>query len=120
MTPSVVYVICFTGSVNGKDENGTDAKSPISLVHEVALRHKFPVSFEVVNMTGPPHMRSFRTVCIVGDWKTEGVGNSKKVSKLVADLSDLPLSLFYHFFVFEHNLSLSLFREFCRFLSSFF
>ena len=36
---------------------------------------------QVVRETGPPHMRTFVTKCVVGDIVTEGEGNGKKVSK---------------------------------------
>jgi len=58
-----------------------DLKSPISLVHEIALKRNFQVYFEVIREAGPPHMRSFLTKCIVGEFLTEGDGNGKKVSK---------------------------------------
>jgi len=58
-----------------------ELKSPISLVHEVALKRNLQVQFEVSKETGPPHMRIFLTKCIVGDFATEGEGNGKKVSK---------------------------------------
>jgi len=58
-----------------------ELKSPISLVHEVALKRNLQVQFEVSKETGPPHMRVFLTKCIVGDFATEGEGNGKKVSK---------------------------------------
>ena len=35
---------------------------------------------QVVRETGPPHMRTFVTKCVVGDIVTEGEGNGKKVS----------------------------------------
>ena len=34
----------------------------------------------MVRETGPPHMRTFVTKCVVGDIVTEGEGNGKKVS----------------------------------------
>merc|ERR1712079_991739 len=49
--------------------------------HEIALKRNLQVYFEVVRETGPPHMRTFITKCIVGDFVTEGEGNGKKVSK---------------------------------------
>jgi len=58
-----------------------ELKSPISLAHEIALKRNLQVYFEVVRETGPPHMRTFITKCIVGDFVTEGEGNGKKVSK---------------------------------------
>merc|ERR1719422_1590144 len=58
-----------------------DLKSPISLVHEIALKRNLQVYFEVVREAGPPHMGTFITKCIVGDFLTEGEGNGKKVSK---------------------------------------
>merc|ERR1719219_388020 len=58
-----------------------ELKSPISLVHEVALKRNLQVHFEVTRESGPPHMRTFITKCIVGDFITDGEGNGKKVSK---------------------------------------
>lgn len=37
--------------------------------------------FQVVRESGPPHMKNFITQCIVGSFKTEADGNSKKLSK---------------------------------------
>ena len=54
-------------------------KSPISLVHEAALKRNLTVTFEVIKEMGPPHMRNFITHCIMGDLITEGAGNGKKV-----------------------------------------
>merc|ERR1711874_459848 len=58
-----------------------DLKSPISLVHEIALKRNLTVTFEVIRESGPPHMRTFVTVCVVGEYRTEGEGTGKKVSK---------------------------------------
>merc|ERR1719391_1687168 len=58
-----------------------ELKSPISLAHEIALKRNLVVKFEVTRETGPPHMRTFITKCIVGNLVTEGEGNGKKVSK---------------------------------------
>jgi len=58
-----------------------ELKSPISLAHEIALKRNLVVQFEVTRETGPPHMRTFITKCIVGNFVTEGEGNGKKVSK---------------------------------------
>jgi len=58
-----------------------ELKSPISLVHEVALKRNLSVAFSVVRETGPPHMRMFITRCTVGEFISEGEGNGKKVSK---------------------------------------
>ncbi|KAB7494042.1 Double-stranded RNA-binding protein Staufen-like protein 2 [Armadillidium nasatum] len=62
------------------DQN-SELKSPISLVHEIALKRSLTVSFEVVRESGPPHMRTFVTTCIVGDIRRQGEGTGKKVSK---------------------------------------
>jgi double-stranded RNA-binding protein Staufen len=54
------------------------------------------VKFEVARETGPPHMRTFLTRCIVGDFVTEGDGNGKKTSKtraaelMLEKLKELP------------------------------
>lgn len=76
------------------DEN-EENKSAISVVYEMALKRNLQVEFEVVNETGPPHMRKYTTKCTVGEVSTEGTGNGKKVSKkeaaekMVAELRKL-------------------------------
>ncbi|KAF6213477.1 hypothetical protein GE061_011197 [Apolygus lucorum] len=63
-------------------DSSTELKSPISLVHEIALKRNLPVLFEVVSEKGQPHMRTFVTRCTVGDkFESIGEGNGKKVSK---------------------------------------
>ncbi|KAL3289337.1 hypothetical protein HHI36_022775 [Cryptolaemus montrouzieri] len=59
----------------------TDLKSPISLVHEIALKRNLNVTFEVLSEKGPPHMKVFVTRCHVGTFVAEGEGNGKKISK---------------------------------------
>jgi double-stranded RNA-binding protein Staufen len=60
-----------TGS-NDDSESGNDSsinseiKSPISIVHEMALKRKLSVSFEVQSEKGPPHMKVYTTLCKVG------------------------------------------------------
>jgi hypothetical protein len=62
-------------------DSSSELKSPISLVHEIALKRNLPVVFEVVSENGPPHMRTFVTRCLVGEkFETVGEGNGKKVS----------------------------------------
>lgn len=63
-------------SINGASENesengddsliNSDIKSPISIVHEMALKRKLTVSFEVQSEKGPPHMKVYTTLCKVG------------------------------------------------------
>lgn len=57
-------------------------KSPISLVHEIALKRSMTVLFQVVSEKGPPHMRTFVTKCAVGELSATGEGNGKKVRKM--------------------------------------
>ncbi|XP_059054920.1 maternal effect protein staufen [Achroia grisella] len=59
----------------------SEVKSPVSLVHELALKRNLSVQFSVKSERGPPHMRVFVTACTVGEIETEGEGNGKKVSK---------------------------------------
>lgn len=61
-----------------------DLKSPISLVHEIALKRSFTVVFEVVRESGPPHMRTFVTTCTVGELRSQGEGTGKKVGSFVS------------------------------------
>lgn len=57
-----------------------ELKSPISLVHELALKRNLAVSFDVISEKGPPHMKTFVTRCRVGEtFETNGEGNGKKV-----------------------------------------
>ncbi|XP_054717889.1 double-stranded RNA-binding protein Staufen homolog 2-like isoform X2 [Uloborus diversus] len=78
------------------DDESDDLKSPISLVHEIALKRSLAVNFEVTRESGPPHMRTFVTRCSVGDISTDGEGNGKKVSKkraaekMLEELKKLP------------------------------
>lgn len=46
----------------------------------MALRRALTVHFEVVGESGPPHMRTFITACVVGPTRCKGEGASKKVS----------------------------------------
>lgn len=81
---------------NDNSDDEEDLKSPISLVHEIALKHVLSVNFEVIRESGPPHMRNFVTKCSVGEFSTEGEGNGKKVSKkraaekMMEELKKLP------------------------------
>ncbi|XP_047527312.1 double-stranded RNA-binding protein Staufen homolog 2 isoform X2 [Vanessa atalanta] len=65
----------------GSDLLNSEVKSPVSLVHELALKRNLSVQFTVKSERGPPHMRVFVTACTVGEMETEGEGNGKKVSK---------------------------------------
>jgi double-stranded RNA-binding protein Staufen len=65
--------------LGGIDDPNAELKSPVSLVHETALKRGLPVSFEVVSESGKPHIRTFMTKCTVGDKITVGEGSSKKV-----------------------------------------
>lgn len=63
-------------SINSASENdsengdesliNSDIKSPISIVHEMALKRKLSVTFEVQSEKGPPHMKVYTTLCQVG------------------------------------------------------
>lgn len=56
-------------SENGDDSLiNSDIKSPISIVHEMALKRKMTVSFEVQSEKGPPHMKVYTTLCKVGTY----------------------------------------------------
>lgn len=65
-----------------ESDSSSDLKSPISLVHELALKRNLSVTFQVIDEKGPPHMRTFVTRCQVADsFVTTGEGNGKKISK---------------------------------------
>lgn len=67
------------GGGGGIDDPNAELKSPVSLVHETALKRGLSVSFDVVSETGKPHIRTFMTRCSVGEKVTVGEGSSKKV-----------------------------------------
>ncbi|XP_033210208.1 double-stranded RNA-binding protein Staufen homolog 2 isoform X2 [Belonocnema kinseyi] len=69
------------GTLSGIDDPNAELKSPVSLVHETALKRGLSVTFEVVSESGKPHIRTFMTKCSVGEKVTVGEGSSKKVSK---------------------------------------
>ncbi|XP_041431526.1 double-stranded RNA-binding protein Staufen homolog 1 isoform X2 [Xenopus laevis] len=77
-------------ALNGKaaDEENLN-KSEISQVFEIALKRNMSVNFEVTKETGPPHMKSFLTKVIVGEFLGEGEGKSKKISKKNAAIAVL-------------------------------
>ncbi|XP_054267450.1 double-stranded RNA-binding protein Staufen homolog 2-like isoform X2 [Macrosteles quadrilineatus] len=69
-------------AVNMEADSSSELKSPISLVHELALKRNLTVIFDVISEKGPPHMRTFVTRCCVGEnFETLGEGNGKKISK---------------------------------------
>ncbi|XP_048508790.1 double-stranded RNA-binding protein Staufen homolog 2 isoform X2 [Athalia rosae] len=82
--PEEIANTCATnenGTLSGIDDPNAELKSPVSLVHETALKRGLAVTFEVVSERGKPHIRIFVTKCTVGDRTTTGEGPSKKVSK---------------------------------------
>ncbi|XP_058795500.1 double-stranded RNA-binding protein Staufen homolog 2 isoform X2 [Phymastichus coffea] len=77
-----VTITDTAGNITGGiDDPNAELKSPVSLVHETALKRGLSVSFDVVSETGKPHIRTFMTRCTVGEKVTLGEGSSKKVSK---------------------------------------
>ncbi|XP_008200690.1 double-stranded RNA-binding protein Staufen homolog 2 isoform X2 [Tribolium castaneum] len=86
-----------SGTVEARSNDiNTELKSPISLVHEIALKRNLSVTFEVLSEKGPPHMKVFVTQCRVGNFVAEGEGNGKKISKkraaekMLEELAKLP------------------------------
>jgi double-stranded RNA-binding protein Staufen len=55
-------------------------KSPISIVHEMAMKRNMGVSFDVTKEAGPPHLKVFTVQCSVGDFRTEADGATKQVN----------------------------------------
>ena len=47
------------------------------------LGYKFVIycHLQVTEEKGPPHLKNFKVECIVGEYKTDGAGNSKKNAK---------------------------------------
>lgn len=93
-----------TSVVSNENNNSTleasnKMKSEISRVHEIALCHNLLITFEVIHESGPPHQKIFVTRCVVGNFKTEAEGSSKKLSKkhaaelMLTELNSLSTSL---------------------------
>lgn len=83
---SIFETLWFSGpdseAVIIEADSSSELKSPISLVHELALKRNLTVLFDVISEKGPPHMRTFVTRCCVGEnFETFGEGNGKKVNK---------------------------------------
>lgn len=54
---------------SGDEGAHSELKSPISVVHEMALKRKLTVVFEVESERGPPHMKTYHTICRVGPFE---------------------------------------------------
>ncbi|CAG2169537.1 unnamed protein product [Oppiella nova] len=82
LTVSSLGTTSATGGT-GADNSGAKCsnKSPISVVHEMALHRNLCVRFDVVAESGPSHMPLFVTQCTVGHLVTKGDGNCKRMSK---------------------------------------
>lgn len=50
-------MLCNVTVENTADLLNSDVKSPVSLVHELALKKNLSVLFSVKSERGPPHMR---------------------------------------------------------------
>lgn len=85
-------IISVLASTNDQDYESL-IKSPISLVHEIALKRNMNVLFEVISEKGPAHMKTFVTKCMVGDLTATGEGNAKKVSA--------PIIVYYGYFYYS-------------------
>ena len=81
LTPDTTTAPDSADTTLDSEDMNSDLKSPISLVHEMALKRTLSVIFEVQSEKGPPHMKVFVTLCKVGDIVTDGEGNGKKLSK---------------------------------------
>lgn len=72
------------------------ANIAVKFVSDLKKNQQIFLTFQVVRESGPPHMKNFVTQCIVGNFKTEADGNSKKLSKkraaehMLKELRNLP------------------------------
>jgi len=77
-----------SGSLFATGENGINIenKSPISVVHEMAMKRGLSVKFEVVREEGPPHNKVFTVMCSLGgeECAAEGQGPTKQAAKKTA------------------------------------
>lgn len=56
-------------------------KSPVSRVHEIAMKMSWNVKFDVVSSSGPTHLPCFVTRCTVSSHSVESEGTNKRFSK---------------------------------------
>lgn len=53
----VIIAFLFFLDVDSDDKSCSDVKSPVSMVHEIALKFNLPATFSVKSEKGPPHMK---------------------------------------------------------------
>ncbi|XP_033126858.1 double-stranded RNA-binding protein Staufen homolog 2-like [Anneissia japonica] len=70
-----------TETNKGAFESDEVGKSEISLVYELAHPHNLNVEFEVLEESGPAHMKKFKMRCMCGEFVCDGEGLSKKQAK---------------------------------------
>lgn len=84
------------------EQNALDAenKSPISIVHEMAMKRGKNVQFEIMKEEGPPHMKVFTVKCKVAEeLETQGDGPTKQAAKkasselMIAKLKEIPITV---------------------------
>lgn len=64
-----------SSSQSGEGEDPEKPKAPcfVSRLHELANKHKMEVKFDLINESGPPHVRVFHMCCKVGDHQVTGL-----------------------------------------------
>ena len=68
--------------IESSTEESSDAgKSPVSQVHELAVRMGNKVRYEVVSGSGPDHVPNYVVRCIFLNFVCEGQGTSKKAAR---------------------------------------
>ncbi|XP_049858006.1 maternal effect protein staufen-like isoform X4 [Schistocerca gregaria] len=78
-------------------------KTATSIVYEIAAKQKLSLTFEVESQTGPAHMPTFVTRCVLGDKISRGQANSKKLSKRAAAEKMLELVQYNESYSFLSN-----------------
>ena len=60
----------------------SDKKSPVTVLHEIAMKLSWKVTFDVIDSSGPDHLPCFKTRCSVSaGHSVEAEGTNKRLSK---------------------------------------
>uniref|UniRef100_UPI00358EAB48 double-stranded RNA-binding protein Staufen homolog 2-like isoform X2 n=1 Tax=Myxine glutinosa TaxID=7769 RepID=UPI00358EAB48 len=69
----------------------TDRKKvEVSYLYEQAMKRNLPIKFEILQDSGPPHMKAYRVLLRIGDLSEEGEGKSKKLARAHAAAKLMP------------------------------
>ncbi|XP_023338419.1 RISC-loading complex subunit TARBP2 [Eurytemora carolleeae] len=69
------------GSLDGDNEGGCNAKTPVSLLQELYVRRGITPKYDLVQIEGAVHEPTFKYRVTIGEFVATGCGQSKKKAK---------------------------------------